>query len=101
MSFTSGNYDNIPYDYYQSGRPRPAGSLANDPRYPVQPIDPSYNANFNPNFNQHGSFNQNLDQRFNNYKRKNNDYKYNIYSLIDQPWNRLCEVGRCGTCPGN
>lgn len=97
MSYTSGNYNNIPQDYYHSGGFR----AGNDPRYPVQPVDPQYNPNFNSNFNPYGSRYGNRDQRFSDYKRKNNDYKYNIYSLIDEPWNRLCEVGRCGTCPGN
>jgi len=39
------------------------------------------------------------DKRFSNYK--GSEYKYNFFSLIDEPWNRCCEVGKCGTCPGN
>jgi hypothetical protein len=44
--------------------------------------------------------NSSSNKRFNSYQRKNN-YKYNFFSLIDEPWNRCCEVGSCGTCPGN
>ena len=39
--------------------------------------------------------------RFEDYRRKAKDYKYNFFSLIDEPWNRCCEVGKCGTCPAN
>ena len=44
------------------------------------------------------------DQRFAGYTKKLRDeidYKYNIYSILDEPWNRCCNVGKCGTCPGN
>jgi len=36
-----------------------------------------------------------------NYKAKLQEYKYNLFSLIDEPWNRCWEVGKCGNCPGN
>jgi N-acetylneuraminic acid mutarotase len=35
------------------------------------------------------------------YAKSESEYKYNIYSIIDEPWNRCCEVGHCGTCSGN
>ncbi len=94
MSYISqqNNMNNIPYDYYQSGRQ--SNTLTHDPRYPVQPVDPTYQ-------NYNGYNNQNRDQRFNNYKKRANDYKYNVFSLIDEPWNRLCEFNTCGSCPGN
>ena len=45
------------------------------------------------------------DQRFAGYTRKIRDdldgYKYNIYSIMDEPWNRCCADGKCGTFPGN
>lgn len=41
------------------------------------------------------------ESRFDEYKRRARDYKYNFFSMIDEPWNRCCEVGKCGTCPAN
>jgi hypothetical protein len=38
---------------------------------------------------------------YDEYRNTKYEYKYNIYSLIDEPWNRCCEVGKCGNCPGN
>jgi hypothetical protein len=38
---------------------------------------------------------------WNQYQRKANDYKYNIFSLADENWNRCMEVGSCGGCPSN
>jgi hypothetical protein len=35
------------------------------------------------------------------YPQKMNAYKYNIYSIIDEPWNRFWEAGKCGSCPDN
>lgn len=84
------NYDSRPYDNYN---PRPAsrpGSIPQDPRYPVQ-------AN---NFNQ-SSYGRGLGVNDYRSKVKRNDYRYNLYSLIDEPWNRLCEVGTCGSFPAN
>ena len=41
------------------------------------------------------------EERYNEYKKKNG-YKYNLYSMIDEPWNRCCEFGTCGACcPAN
>lgn len=39
----------------------------------------------------------NKGDRFNDYRRKNG-YKYNFYSMLDEPWNRCCEFGKCGQC---
>ena len=44
------------------------------------------------------------DRRFAGYNKQVEekvDYKYNIYSLVDEPWNRCCEAGKCGQFPGN
>ena len=40
------------------------------------------------------------DKRFSAYNHVNN-YKYNLFSLVDEPWNRCLQVGKCGGCPGN
>jgi hypothetical protein len=37
----------------------------------------------------------------NTYEKKIDQYKYNIFSFVDEPWNRCCEVGSCGGCPDN
>lgn len=91
------NLDHAPYDYYQGGRQ--ANTLTHDPRFPVQPVDPTYQT-YNGTYNG-TNYNRNRDQRFNDYRQKANDYKYNVFSLIDEPWNRLCEFNTCGSCPGN
>lgn len=41
------------------------------------------------------------ESRYNEYQKRKAEYKYNFFSMIDEPWNRCCEVGKCGTCPGN
>lgn len=44
------------------------------------------------------------DKRFAGYTRKvreDLDYKYNVFSLVDEPWNRCCVAGKCGSFPGN
>lgn len=41
------------------------------------------------------------ESRFKEYVKRRPEYKYNLFSIIDEPWNRCCEVGKCGTCPGN
>lgn len=45
--------------------------------------------------------NRNRNSRFKDYVKRKLEYKYNFFSMIDEPWNRCCEVGKCGTCPGN
>ena len=44
---------------------------------------------------------QTRGSRFDEYRHKRPEYKYNFFSLIDEPWNRCCEFGKCGSCPGN
>ena len=39
--------------------------------------------------------------KYDQYRTRVKEYKYNFFSMIDEPWNRCCEVGKCGTCPGN
>lgn len=39
--------------------------------------------------------------KYDQYRQRVKEYKYNFFSMIDEPWNRCCEVGKCGTCPGN
>ena len=43
----------------------------------------------------------NRGSRFADYKRRAQEYKYNFFSMIDEPYNRCFEEGKCGTCPGN
>jgi hypothetical protein len=42
-------------------------------------------------------------QNFEDYGRSNWNYKYNLFSMIDEPANRCRELGLdgCGGCPGN
>lgn len=42
-------------------------------------------------------------QNFEDYGRSNWNYKYNLFSMIDEPANRCRELGvdGCGGCPGN
>lgn len=84
-------YNNAPYGSAVGGNQR-------DPRYPIQPYEQS-------NLRGSGAYGQGGNWRGSNYndyvKKKPYEYKYNIYSLIDEPWNRCCEVGTPGTCPGN
>lgn len=118
------NYNSNTYDPYYSGNPSGQytsgpSQVSADPRFPTQPHDPNfkdpYSSRIRPssgNYNSYGpgpsgSSNTFVGQqdynanRYNEYRRNPYEYKYNIYSLIDEPWNRCCEVGRCGTCPGN
>lgn len=85
------NYDSRPYDNYNNARPssRP-GNFTQDPRYPVQANNLSQSS-----YGRNSGFNDYRD------KVKHREYKYNMYSLIDEPWNRLCEVGSCGSFPAN
>lgn len=46
-----------------------------------------------------GSNHHDRKAKYDKYGRR--DYKYNFYSMIDEPWNRCCEVGTCGSFPGN
>lgn len=39
--------------------------------------------------------------KYDQYRHRVSEYKYNLFSMIDEPWNRCCEVGKCGNCPGN
>lgn len=69
-----------------------------DPRYPVQPYEQT-------SIRGSGAYGQKGNLRGSSYqdyaKKKPYEYKYNIYSLIDESWNRCCEMGTPGTCPGN
>lgn len=38
--------------------------------------------------------------KYDDYQKKKN-YKYNFFSMLDEPWNRRCEYGTCGSCPAN
>lgn len=83
------NYNQGGYDSYTGSNGYYAPPAGSDPRYPVQPV---YNEN---------TTSQGYQSNFGTYKAKPYEYKYNLFSLIDEPWNRCCEVGKCGTCPGN
>lgn len=101
MSNNSGvyEYNRGSYDSYSrpqgSGGYQPQGQFPQqDPRFPV-PIEND------PNLRRSRFVDRNTGTRYDDYRKRRGEYKYNIYSLIDEPWNRCCEVGRCGTCPGN
>ena len=48
-----------------------------------------------------GSQTRTRGSKYDQYRHRANEYKYNLFSLIDEPWNRCCEIGKCGNCPGN
>lgn len=90
-TYQVNDYNRNTYNSYGSVTP-PAGQ--HDPRYPIQASD-------DPTLRRSRFRELRQDPRFDSYHKKINEYKYNIYSVIDEPWNRCCEVGKCGTCPGN
>lgn len=99
VDYNRGGYDSFPRSPNQGnnfqGPPPQQGLNYNDPRYPLsQDQNPTLHRS---RFQDRRTSNPN----YNDYRKAKYDYKYNIYSLIDEPWNRCCEVGNCGTCPGN
>ena len=68
--------------------------------YPNQPSYPQRHPS-NENFRRSDYSGSGKNDRFDQYKKKN-FYKYNLFSMIDEPWNRCCEFGKCGSCcPAN
>lgn len=90
IDYRGGSYDN-----FNRGTTGQSGAgYSHDPRYPI----PQEN---DPTLRRSRFVDRNTGNRYDDYRKRRAEYKYNIYSLIDEPWNRCCEVGRCGTCPGN
>lgn len=101
---TSYDINRNSYDSYNLGTqsnwsgPGTTGPIVHiDSRYPIPPeADPTLRRS---RFQEFPSV-----AKYDSYSAKAKtlgDYKYNLYSLIDEPWNRCCEVGNCGNCPGN
>lgn len=52
--------------------------------------------------NQSGSVGQyQTDDRYNNYGTTADNYKYNLFSSVDEPWNSCQDGRKCGKFPGN
>lgn len=51
--------------------------------------------------NTRGSNFEGRGSKYDLYQQRSKNYKYNFFSMMDEPWNRCCEVGSCGSCPGN
>lgn len=94
INYSQGGYDSYPRNSYQGQGSNPSSINYNDPRYPV-PQDQ------NPTLHRSRFQDRRQGTNYSDYRKAKYDYKYNIYSLIDEPWNRMCEVGNCGTCPSN
>jgi hypothetical protein len=45
--------------------------------------------------------NSSTSNRFDNYLTADKAYKYNLFSIIDQPWNSCIKGQKCGSLPGN
>jgi hypothetical protein len=95
------DYNRSSYDSYgrpiggtSSVGPQQTYPANQDPRYPTQPEYQSQTGQ--PRFPD-----RRTGTNYDDYRKSKYEYKYNIYSLIDEPWNRCCEVGKCGNCPGN
>lgn len=73
------------------------------PTFNVQPTATQPNANNDQRNSQFRASRQEVvssDKRFSNYNNLN-EYKYNLFSLIDEPWNRCLQLGKCGSFPAN
>ena len=79
IDYNRGGYDTYP------NQPRPT---------PIQGETVTYNQE---NLRKSDYSRSGKEQRFEDYRKKNG-YKYNFFSMIDEPWNRCCEFGNCGQC---
>lgn len=105
-SGNSGRYDSVPPYFVpqqanlpqQSVISQPSSNLVSaDSRPPAQQAQPTQGR-----VSAVGSNNSNQgNSKYEQYRAKSPEYKYNLFSVVDQPWNRCCEVGTCGPCPGN
>lgn len=92
--YNRGSYDSYPRPNPVGPNGYPQGQFQQDPRYPL----PAEN---DQTVRRSRFVDRSTGTKYDEYRKRRGEYKYNIYSLIDEPWNRCCEVGRCGTCPGN
>lgn len=89
------------FDYHDSYNSNTQPLVASDPRYPHQQDYFQTNTSQSNSYRPTSQVPSNRGSSFDSYKAKLQEYKYNLFSLIDEPWNRCCEVGKCGNCPGN
>jgi len=105
--YASGNYSNVnPSGNYGNinapQNPQVQGNQAyGNTGYQAPQIKP-YGPGNQGTYNQ-GGYNQNPSgfDRFSSYLPNANDYKYNCFSAIDEPWNKCVSGLPCGKCPGN
>ena len=95
------DYNRNSYESYNSHILNTQPHVASDPRYPHQQDYFQTNTSQSNNYRSTSQAPSNRGSNFDNYKAKLQEYKYNLFSLVDEPWNRCCEIGKCGNCPGN